>query len=461
MPQRKNVRFNEPRKPLSKWAAQKKLSSGANEIQTRPSHPWTIVRKLGAENRGALNGGVYIVKDRRGVEHIEKRATADFVKKGVVLQEITILKYLSSPSHEHITRMVDHFVDRKACKASIYLEYCTIGGLETLIHSRVKAGELFNEIDVWEWFIQLFDALTYCHYGPDPKARFNNTVPEDWQDAWDMVFHRDIKVENILVHRGTPKGMTTAYTLKLADFGCAVARRHIWVDRFKEHNRATFATWGWMPPESPQFVGRSDVWQLAAVMGCVCNVMVMPWFDHARPAPGYSATLNNAIVESMKGDFTKRPKSDEVLDHVRGKYKVMLPMLETNALPVPTRIDEAKRMNQIKRGREELQAQMQQVQQGQQASAAPAFDPHAQGNGRFGAAGNVGLSPAGYSQVTTIIGRRQNGRHGNMRVFPTRAPNGYESDDSLNGDSYAWSPRTRRHNAYGRSPYMAPYGRPW
>ncbi|KAL1602407.1 hypothetical protein SLS60_005823 [Paraconiothyrium brasiliense] len=464
-PRRPRGPFAQQGKPLSKWAAHKKLSFG-NELQTRPSKPWTVVRKLGEENRGGLNGGVYIVKDRKGTPHIEKRATQQFVKDGTVLQEITILRYLSEPSHEHITRMVDHFVDRKMCKASIYLELCDVGGLEVLIDERVTNGEFFNEIDVWEWFIQLFSALTYIHYGPDPKARFVNTKPEDWQDAWDMVFHRDIKVENILVHKATPKGMTTAYTLKLADFGCAVARRHIWVDRFKEHDRASFATVGWQPPEAPQFVGRSDVWQLAAVMGCVCNVMNMPFFDHARPAPGYSNTLNNAIVESMKKDFKKRPKSNEVLDHVRGKYNMMLPQLEKNALPVPARIDEAKRMDLIKRGHKELQAQLrqEQEQQGRQASAPPAFDPHAQGNGRFGGAGNVGFGggghggPGGFPQWSRAIrARRHNNARANMHLYGAPIPNGWESDDSLNGGGSRWYPST----GYGRSPYMAPYGNPW
>lgn len=439
-------------RPLSRWEIHERLSKG-NELQSRPTHTWTVVRKLGAENRGALNGGVYIVKDRKGKRHIEKRSKRELVDNGMVLQEITILKYLSKPSHKHITKMVDYFVDRKRSEASIYLERCEIGGLETLIDSRVQSGQLFNEIDVWEWFIQLFDALTYCHYGPDPKARFKNTKPEDWKNSWDMVFHRDIKVENILVTNGTPRGQTTKYTLKLADFGCAVARRHIWVDRFNDRTQQSFATRGWMPPESPQFVGRSDVWQLAGVVACNSNVMHMPFFDHAKPAPGYSTALNNAIAESMKNDWKKRPKSDEVLEHVRVKYAKMLKELQRSASPVPPGVDLRKREKQIQRGHKRLQAEALQEQ-----LAVQGFPPP--GNAGFGGGMGGGVS-SGFRPPRMpprgVIGR-QGGRR-NIPDFGTRSPSGYYSDDNWSGGSGAYSPRYgSRYGGYGGYDSYGSYG---
>jgi serine/threonine protein kinase len=371
----------QPQKKLSKWDIFRQLGKS---LQARPARTWTEYRKLGNdENRGALNGGVFVVKDRRGKKYIEKRAKRKFVEDGTILQEITILQYLSKPSHEHITKMVDYFVDRKLCKASIYLERCDHGGLEALIESRAQSGELFNELDVWEWFIQLFDALAYCHYGPDPAARFKNKKPEDWQNTWDMVFHRDIKVENILVHQATPAGMTTAYTLKLADFGCAVARSHIYVDTTNNRKQASWATIGWQPPEAPQFVGRSDVWQLAAVVGCICNLMNMPFFDRGAPAPGYSTTLNNAIAESMNRDCWKRPKADAVLDHVRGKYKGKAQELERNPRPVPNHVDHARRKHQLERGHRKLKRQQ------QQAAAPLAFNRQGAGNAGWGGPGGM------------------------------------------------------------------------
>ncbi|KAF2443370.1 kinase-like protein [Karstenula rhodostoma CBS 690.94] len=450
-----NPRHRNQPAPRDKWEAHHRLS-GPHALQTHPSRSWQRSRQLGAENRGALNGGVWVVKDRKtGKKYIEKCAQPALVADGTVLQEITILKYLSSPSHAHITRMVDHFVDRPRCTASIYLERCSAGGLEALIASRHQAGELFNEMDVWEWFIQLFSALTYCHYGPDPKARFARTRPEDWEDSWDMVFHRDIKVENILVHEAVPQGMTTRYTLKLADFGCAVARRHIWVDTGNERKQTSWATRGWTPPEAPRFVGRSDVWQLAAVVGCICNLMNMPFFDHGAPAPGHSTALNNAIAESMKKDFRKRPKADEVLEHVRGKYRVKEKELEKDPRPVPNTVDNERRDRQLKRGHEKLQAEIKKIKE---AAAAPAINPQAQGAGQFGGAGNGGFGGAGWGRPG---GSRRNmvvppggwrGGPGNMQPFGGMAPGGYGSSGSLYAYTQFSGPSTGGYGgAYGGS----------
>ncbi|KAL5390311.1 hypothetical protein DPSP01_001883 [Paraphaeosphaeria sporulosa] len=401
--------------PRDKWDAHHRLH-GNNALQKRPDRSWTRERQLGAENRGALNGGVWVVKDRMsGKEYIEKCAQDTMIKDGTILQEITILKYLSSPSHENITKLVDHFVDKKLCKASIYLKECSMGRLEALIESRYQGGELFNELDVWEWFIQLFSALTYCHYGPDPTARFAYNRPEDWENEWDRVFHWDIKVENILAHEATPKGMTTQYTLKLADFGCAVARRHIWVDTANDRKNTSWCTRGWTPPEYPQFVGRSDVWQLAAVVGCICNLMNVPFFDHAAPAPGYSVTLNNVIVENMKKDFRQRPKAAEVLEHVRGKYKVKAEVLEKDPRPVPVKLDKVKkdrRERQLKRGLEKGSKAQQ-----QQAAAAQALNRQAQVVGQWGV-GNDGFGgPGPFSGAGWGGLGGRGGGPGNMQPF--------------------------------------------
>lgn len=436
--------------PRDKWEAHHRLS-GKNALQKRPARSWHRERQLGAENRGNLNGGVYVVKDRKtGKKYIEKCAKDTLVKDGTILQEVTILKYLSSPSHDHITRMVDHFVDRKLCKASIYLERCSVGGLESLIESRYQAGDLFNELDIWEWFIQLFSALTYCHYGPDPKARFANKRPEDWKNAWDMVFHRDIKVENILVHEATPKGMTTAYTLKLADFGCAVARRHIWVDTGNDRKKTSWATRGWTAPEYPQFMGRSDVWQLAAVVGCVCNLLIMPFFDHGAPAPGYSVSLNNAIVESMKKDFKKRPKADEVLDHVRGKYKEKAKVLEKDPRPVPLQVDKARRERQLKRGHGKLKAEIEKEQQ--QVAAVPALKSQAQG------AGWGGLGGLGQNFVGPLGSSGWSGATGNMRPFGGMGLGSYGSGAIFYASIQSHGPPAGNYGGSHGGSYSPPFG---
>lgn len=392
------------------------------ELQTRPAHHWKRVKPIG-ENRGGLNGGVFIVKDRKGKTFIEKRAKPDLVKNRTVMQEIIILKYLSSPSHPHITKMVDHYIDTKRCESSIYLEWCDLGGLNSLIEARVASHELFNEQDVWEWYIQLFSALTYCHYGPDPKARFQYKKPEDWQNGWDMVYHRDIKVDNILVAKGGPPGQSTAYTLKLADFGCAVARRHIWTNVKDRQLKNPWASRGWMAPEFPMFLGRTDVWQLGAVMGCICNVQCMPFFDFADPAPGYSRDLANAIATSMEEDHAKRPKADEVLNHVRERYERVKGGLERSPKPVPARIDKAKLKWQIEMGHERLRAERDEEKFGHP-------NPR-RGPPQRGAGGGFPGGPPGLPRV-------RNPRVPDFGPLTFPEPPGYYSDDDMSPyDPYA------------------------
>ena len=392
-----------PSPPQNKKSDAQKKTETDQELQKRPAQQWKRVKPIG-ENRGGLNGGVYIVKDRKGKIFIEKRAQKELVREKIVTQEITILKYLSEPSHPHITKMVDHYIDTKRCESSIYLEWCDVGGLNSLIDARLASKELFNEQDVWEWYIQLFSALTYCHYGPNPSARFQYKKPEDWKNGWDMVYHRDIKVDNILVAKGGPPGQTMAYTLKLADFGCAVARRHIWTNVDDKRLENPWVSKGWTPPEFPTFLGRSDVWQLGAVMGCICNLQTMPFFDFADPAPGYSRDLAGAIAASVEGDPAKRPKSDAVLKHVRDRYEKIRGDLERSPRPVPGRVDRRKLDGQVARGHARLKAEMdkekreKEKKKGQSRSPPPGQNQFQQelgvwGSGYAGYPGGMGGPP--------------------------------------------------------------------
>jgi serine/threonine protein kinase len=160
-------------------------------VQTAPMRRWVRIKAL-KENQGGFNGGIYEVEDRDapGKTYIEKVATRQFVENELIYREIVILKHLSRPTHAHITEMVDHYVNRRRGKASIYLELCTEKGLDSVIEKRRATGELFNEMDIWQWFIQLFDALTYCHFGPDEGAHIKILNGEKYKTDWNVVWHR-------------------------------------------------------------------------------------------------------------------------------------------------------------------------------------------------------------------------------------------------------------------------------
>lgn len=145
-------------------------------------------------------------------------------------------------------------------------------------------------------------ALVYCHFG---------TRPEDEGD-WCTVYHWDNQPANILL---TPDKTHSRIIAKLADFGCATSDE--WTYQTKPLSLASNAsaqTPGFDPPEFPRFLGKSDVWQLALVFVCVCN-MFQEWprsrinprgrrWDRERPAGLYysgewSRELGECLVEEV------------------------------------------------------------------------------------------------------------------------------------------------------------------
>jgi serine/threonine protein kinase len=151
------------------------------QIRWDPERRWETVQELG-NNNGGMNGGIAVVcesKSETKTQYIEKRAKKRELDAGMVEQEIRILKWFSKPPHPFIISIVDHFVDKKKGKASIYLDKCDNGGLDGFIDKRrSNEAEFYNEIDVWEWFIQLFDALAYMHYGKKREA--DDSKVERW-----------------------------------------------------------------------------------------------------------------------------------------------------------------------------------------------------------------------------------------------------------------------------------------
>lgn len=162
-------------------------------LRTAPRRSWRTVEALGPPERtggfnGGFNGGVFVVEDKHtGKQYIEKRAKKEHIDKGFVEAEISFLNLVSD--HPHISKMVDYFVDKSAGRASIYMELCTEGGLDKIVEEYWRDGQKFDEATVWEWFIQLADALMYCHYGKNPEKREAN----GWKSTWNRIWHRDIK----------------------------------------------------------------------------------------------------------------------------------------------------------------------------------------------------------------------------------------------------------------------------
>ncbi|KAA0148117.1 hypothetical protein FNF29_06912 [Cafeteria roenbergensis] len=105
-----------------------------------------------------------------------------------ILQEIKLLAHLR---HDGVVRFVDNFVEEGTMH--IVMEYASAGTLQRRLQE--AEGEYFDEQQLWEWFVQIVDALRYVH------SR--------------SILHRDLKPANIMLAGAQGR------TIKLGDFGIA------------------------------------------------------------------------------------------------------------------------------------------------------------------------------------------------------------------------------------------------
>lgn len=148
-----------------------------------------------------------------------------------VAQEVKLLAHLS---HTNIIRFVDNFVEKGIMH--IVMEYCPGGTLDKKIIMR--DGELLEENQIWEWFVQIVLALKYVHAH--------------------NVLHRDLKTQNIML--GGPQQRT----IKLGDFGIAKI-----LGTQGDMANTMVGTPHYLSPELCQgqvYDQKSDVWALGCVL---------------------------------------------------------------------------------------------------------------------------------------------------------------------------------------------------
>ncbi|KAF2128824.1 kinase-like protein [Dothidotthia symphoricarpi CBS 119687] len=293
-------------------------------FQTKSEREWIEVENLGSMN-GGLNGG--IVKVRRADDsnrkiYIEKRFQAEHINMGVAKKEIALLLLVSE--HKYIVTLHDYFLDSRRNKASLYLEYCDQGSLDYYIKA-TKGVNYVAEDQVWQWFLHIMKALYYCQYGPYPE---NPSARSKWERVW----HRDIKPANILLTRDSADEGTII--AKLADFGLASSKSWNY-DAFKRGEEvwtASAGTRGFDPPEFPgRFTGRSDLWQLALCIVCLCTLIQRPrserapdgypWSKEQPAGHRYSRELNEVLKFCLVEDMEQRPQVEVALKRLEQGYE--------------------------------------------------------------------------------------------------------------------------------------------
>ncbi|KAH4861690.1 hypothetical protein HBH75_023350 [Parastagonospora nodorum] len=292
------------------------------KYQDRPRRHWIIVQEFG-QNGGGCNGGVAKVEikdDPVDRFFFEKRFDANVMF--LVHKEVGLLNQLGD--WPGVVKMVDHFIDEKNKKASVYMEYCDAGDLEKVIQDSRKGTRQVHERKIWQWLIELMDTLVYMHRGPEPENDRKVLM------YWNSVYHRDIKPGNILLKTDHKAGRVVT---KMADFGCSVSAHWTHMvkrDKPEQVSMTSALTPGYDPPEHPEYSGATDVWQVALVIACTCSSIIAPWskqwpkgqrWDKAAPAGRkYSQKLNKILAWCLTEDQTRRPKPLEISKRAKADY---------------------------------------------------------------------------------------------------------------------------------------------
>ncbi|PSN67785.1 kinase-like protein [Corynespora cassiicola Philippines] len=250
---------------------------------------YEVVYDLGRGN-GMCNDGILVVRNRHTKTLcVEKKFFLEHVVEGLIDHEAYIQSGLD---HPNIVELFEYKVN--LCGGSIFLEYCDLGTLHDLILGHANEVERIGEYFIWKIFTQLADAVTYCHYGPDPKNDRN----------WRMILHRDIKPANILLKWVIGEGMPT---VKLTDFGvsleCGPHRSWFPSPMSPEVHNVDYM---FRPPEYPIISEFHDVWQLGATIYHLCSLGVGGLIEQF-PEQAYSNQLFRATYTCCLNDPNDRP----------------------------------------------------------------------------------------------------------------------------------------------------------
>ena len=160
------------------------------ELKDLPEKKYVIKKELGQGSYGV----VYLVeniftKEQVAMKKIPK-TTEDLLTDTEVMDEIEILKTLDHPD---IVKLNEFY----STKDNYYIinEYCSGGELYDIIDNE------YSETEIAVIFRQIFSGLAYLHS--------NN------------IFHRDLKLENILIYDTEIVDDLKLYDIKIIDFGTA------------------------------------------------------------------------------------------------------------------------------------------------------------------------------------------------------------------------------------------------
>ena len=254
-------------------------------------------------------------------------------EKQNIVSEVNILKELH---HPNIVQYYDRIIDKQNQKIYIIMEYCEGGDIGKIIKKLKLTKEHFPEELIWKFFIQVLQALKFCHNYKEGKCK---------------ILHRDIKPSNVFLD-----GDNNA---KLGDFGLSRI--------LSEENNFAYSQVGtpyYMSPEQIEdlkYNEKSDIWSL----GCFLYEMATftPPFNasnqlslamkikngNVTEIPNiYSQELNNVIMCLIRVNPDNRPNAEEILNYAPISIRIKEKKLKEYYIKIK------KKENDIKKREENL-----------------------------------------------------------------------------------------------------------
>lgn len=266
---------------------------------------WQIQSRL-SDVKGFFNRGIHTVKDLVGAPDVPcmvKVLPSEGMYSGYASREIDIMYLLQG--HPNIVTLQDAMLPEHPRLAPwMVMDMCNGGTLQQCINKNVHKP--LPELFVWYVFQSLAEAIRHCQFGPVGGSL----------DDWEIVFHRDIIPNNILLER-PPIGQDLWPMVKLADFGCAVTEWEmencgLTVDDLPEEDPAA------VPPEGPVPSQAADIYQI----GRVIETMILskePCVGRDKPDTRYSDDLRSSVQRCMSTKPQDRPNVERLLDSIRSR----------------------------------------------------------------------------------------------------------------------------------------------
>jgi len=109
-----------------------------------------------------------------------KKISVDGISHEDIQKAFNEMRFLASSHHENIVRLHESFLTRN--HICVVLEFCSHGDLAQEIESQQRMHTFFDEQTIWNYFIQILEALHYLHKN--------------------SIVHRDVKPANCFLGQG-------------------------------------------------------------------------------------------------------------------------------------------------------------------------------------------------------------------------------------------------------------------